>query len=41
VGSAICRKRRNRRRQQPPGIKILTRAFGRDRRVPITNRYRG
>jgi NAD+ synthase (glutamine-hydrolysing) len=29
------------RRQNPPGIKITTRAFGRDRRVPITNRYRG
>ena len=29
------------RRQAPPGIKISTRAFGRDRRVPITNRYRG
>ena len=29
------------RRQAPPGIKITTRAFGRDRRVPITNRYRG
>jgi len=29
------------RRQQPPGIKLTTRAFGRDRRVPITNRYRG
>jgi NAD+ synthase (glutamine-hydrolysing) len=29
------------RRQQPPGIKITTRAFGRDRRLPITNRYRG
>jgi NAD+ synthase (glutamine-hydrolysing) len=29
------------RRQQPPGIKVTTRAFGRDRRVPITNRYRG
>ncbi|HWC26016.1 MAG TPA: NAD+ synthase [Solirubrobacteraceae bacterium] len=29
------------RRQQPPGIKITTRAFGRDRRVPITNRYGG
>ncbi len=28
------------RRQTPPGIKITTRAFGRDRRVPITNRYR-
>jgi len=29
------------RRQAPPGIKISTRAFGRDRRMPITNRYRG
>jgi NAD+ synthase (glutamine-hydrolysing) len=28
------------RRQNPPGIKITTRAFGRDRRMPITNRYR-
>jgi NAD+ synthase (glutamine-hydrolysing) len=26
------------RRQAPPGIKISTRAFGRDRRLPITNR---
>jgi NAD+ synthase (glutamine-hydrolysing) len=29
------------RRQAPPGIKITERAFGRDRRMPITNRYRG
>jgi NAD+ synthase (glutamine-hydrolysing) len=29
------------RRQQPPGIKISDRAFGRDRRMPITNRYGG
>ncbi|MCX6386343.1 MAG: NAD+ synthase [Solirubrobacterales bacterium] len=29
------------RRQQPPGIKITPRAFGRDRRIPITNRYGG
>jgi len=29
------------RRQAPPGIKITARAFGRDRRMPITNRYRG
>jgi NAD+ synthase (glutamine-hydrolysing) len=29
------------RRQAPPGIKITERAFGRDRRLPITNRYRG
>jgi NAD+ synthase (glutamine-hydrolysing) len=29
------------RRQSPPGIKITQRAFGKDRRFPITNRYRG
>jgi NAD+ synthase (glutamine-hydrolysing) len=29
------------RRQAPPGIKITELAFGRDRRMPITNRYRG
>lgn len=28
------------RRQAPPGIKITARAFGRDRRFPITNKYR-
>jgi NAD+ synthase (glutamine-hydrolysing) len=28
------------RRQAPPGIKITPRAFGRDRRLPITNAYR-
>ena len=28
------------RRQAPPGIKITGRAFGRDRRLPIANRYR-
>ncbi|MCX7097564.1 MAG: NAD+ synthase [Methylococcales bacterium] len=29
------------RRQSPPGIKISSRAFGRDRRYPITSGYRG
>lgn len=29
------------RRQAPPGVKITPRAFGRDRRFPIANRYRG
>jgi NAD+ synthase (glutamine-hydrolysing) len=29
------------RRQAPPGIKITPKAFGRDRRLPITNRFRG
>ena len=27
------------RRQAPPGVKVTPRAFGRDRRLPITNRY--
>ena len=29
------------RRQSPPGVKITPRAFGRDRRLPITSRFRG
>ena len=29
------------RRQAPPGVKITPIAFGRDRRLPIANRYRG
>jgi NAD+ synthase len=29
------------RRQAPPGVKISSRNFGRDRRYPITNAYRG
>jgi NAD+ synthase (glutamine-hydrolysing) len=29
------------RRQNPPGIKVTSKAFGRDRRVPITNRFGG
>jgi NAD+ synthase (glutamine-hydrolysing) len=29
------------RRQAPPGIKITPKAFGKDRRLPITNWYRG
>ena len=29
------------RRQSPPGIKITPRAFGKDRRLPITNRWKG
>ena len=30
----------HKRRQAPPGIKITPKAFGKDRRMPITNRYR-
>jgi NAD+ synthase (glutamine-hydrolysing) len=29
------------RRQAPPGVKLRPKAFGRDRRVPITNKWRG
>ncbi len=29
------------RRQTPPGVRVSEKAFGKDRRVPITNRYRG
>jgi NAD+ synthase (glutamine-hydrolysing) len=29
------------RRQAPPGVKITPRAFGKDRRLPITNRFKG
>lgn len=33
-------KNEYKRRQSPPGIKITSKAFGRDRRLPITNRYK-
>ncbi|MBT3808808.1 MAG: NAD+ synthase [Rhodospirillaceae bacterium] len=29
------------RRQAPPGVKLTSRSFGRDRRYPITNAFRG
>jgi NAD+ synthase (glutamine-hydrolysing) len=32
-------KNEYKRRQSPPGIRITPRAFGRDRRLPITNRF--
>jgi NAD+ synthase (glutamine-hydrolysing) len=38
---ALVDRAEYKRRQAPPGIKITPRAFGRDRRVPITNRYGG
>jgi NAD+ synthase (glutamine-hydrolysing) len=38
---ALVDRAEYKRRQAPPGIKISTKAFGRDRRVPITNRYGG
>ncbi len=43
VARAISLVDRNeyKRRQSPPGIRITPRAFGRDRRYPITSGYRG
>ena len=38
---ALVDRAEYKRRQAPPGIKLTPRAFGRDRRMPITNRYRG
>jgi NAD+ synthase (glutamine-hydrolysing) len=29
------------RRQGPLGIRVTPKAFGKDRRMPVTNRYRG
>jgi len=36
----LCDLTEYKRRQAPPGVKITPRAFGRDRRLPITNRFR-
>ncbi len=38
---ALVDRNEYKRRQAAPGVKITTKAFGRDRRLPITNRYRG
>jgi NAD+ synthase (glutamine-hydrolysing) len=38
---ALVDRSEYKRRQAAPGIKITTRAFGRDRRLPLTNAYRG
>ncbi|MBI3991490.1 MAG: NAD+ synthase [Candidatus Omnitrophica bacterium] len=39
--SGMVDKSEYKRRQSPPGIKITPKAFGRDRRMPITNKYKG
>ena len=36
----LCDMSEYKRRQAPPGVKITPRAFGRDRRLPITNRFK-
>ncbi len=38
---SLVDKSEYKRRQAPPGIKITQRAFGRDRRLPLTSAYRG
>jgi NAD+ synthase (glutamine-hydrolysing) len=38
---AMVNRNEYKRRQAPPGVKITHRAFGRDRRLPIANRYKG
>jgi NAD+ synthase (glutamine-hydrolysing) len=38
---ALVDRAEYKRRQAPPGIKITPKGFGRDRRLPITNRFRG
>lgn len=38
--SNMVDKSEYKRRQSPPGIKITPKAFGRDRRMPITNKYK-
>ena len=38
--SAAVDRNEYKRRQAPPGVKITHRAFGKDRRLPIVNRYR-
>ncbi|MGH2572533.1 MAG: NAD+ synthase [Actinomycetota bacterium] len=37
---ALVDRAEYKRRQAPPGVKITPKAFGRDRRLPITNHYR-
>jgi NAD+ synthase (glutamine-hydrolysing) len=38
---ALVDRAEYKRRQAPPGVKLRPKAFGRDRRTPITNRWKG
>jgi NAD+ synthase (glutamine-hydrolysing) len=38
---ALIDRAEYKRRQAPPGVKLRPKAFGRDRRTPITNRWTG
>ncbi|MDH5292744.1 MAG: NAD+ synthase [Acidimicrobiia bacterium] len=39
--AALVDRNEYKRRQSAPGVKVTSKAFGRDRRLPITNGYRG
>jgi NAD+ synthase (glutamine-hydrolysing) len=41
LAAKLVDKSEYKRRQAPPGVKITPRAFGRDRRLPITNQFKG
>jgi len=38
---ALIDRAEYKRRQAPPGVRLRPKAFGRDRRTPLTNRWRG
>ena len=38
---ALVDRAEYKRRQAPPGVKLRPKAFGRDRRTPMTNRWKG
>ena len=38
--SGLVDRAEYKRRQMPPGVRISGKAFGKDRRMPITNHYR-
>ena len=39
--AALVDRAEYKRRQSPPGVRVTPKAFGKDRRLPITNSYRG
>ena len=38
---ALVDRSEYKRRQAPPGVRVSAKAFGKDRRLPITNRWSG
>ena len=39
--AALVDRNEYKRRQAPPGVRVSPKAFGKDRRLPITNRWPG